>query len=98
MDEKELENEADHDVTEEYISSVQEALGNVIPEDFSSVTAPIKVDAADGERIAMIITGTAAGGKLTSVYGAKLDLSEPEEEKPGKLKKLFKGDTADEEA
>jgi hypothetical protein len=65
------------DVTEEYISSAQKALSKTIPEDFSPVDVQIPTDAKDGERVAMIITGYAEGGKLTGAYGASLDLSEP---------------------
>lgn len=75
------------DVTEEYISSVQNALGKVIPEDFSSLGAEIPTDAADGERVAMIVTGYAEGGKVVSPFAAKVDLSEPKPK--GRMMKMF---------
>lgn len=90
------------DVTEEYIAQVKDSLDATVPEDFRSADVSLPVDAEDGERVAMLITGMAEGGKLTDAYAAKIDLnqdSQPEDKSSGgKLGKLFKGDNANEEA
>lgn len=91
-DMKEEVSEEGSDVTEEYISSVQNALGKVIPEDFTPLNASISTDAADGERVAMVVTGYAEGGKLTGASAVKIDLSEPKPK--GRMMKMFKSKEA----
>ncbi len=93
--------ESPSDVTEEYISDVKNALDGIVPEDFKGVDVSLPVGAKDGERVAMLITGMAEGGKLMGAYAATIDLNqepEPEKKPGGKLGKLFSGDNANEEA
>lgn len=73
--------------SEEYIQRATSSMGNLIPEDFLPLSVSLPTDAEDGETVAMLITGTAQGGKLGNVQGAKLDLKESKPK--GKLRQAF---------
>ena len=79
-----------NDITEEYISQVSKASGDLIPEDFKSLSADIPSDLPDGERAAVLVTGTVEGGKIKDPQVATVDLTGNEENSPGeKLSEKF---------
>ena len=86
---------ADGPVSEEYIEEARDGVAGLIPEDFEMMDLKVPTKAKDGEMVSILLTGKAAGGRLTGVYGAEFSPKGPEKKK-GRLTILI-GDGNQEE-
>ena len=91
--------EKEHEDGGGYAVKVRRAVSDIQDSDFETADFNIPVEAENGEEVSYVITGSAKDGVLTNIRSARLYLDDDESEakKQPKLKKIFGGETADEE-
>lgn len=80
---------------ESYMKNIMSQMMNTGPEDFDARTVDIPTDAMDGEEVAVLVTGVAKGGKLTSVQATEFDVTGNEESKKPGLKNMLSQEDED---
>lgn len=94
--------EADSYVSDKDVQACTSQMRGMAPGDFEAMpSAKISTEAADGEKVKMIVMGTAKGGMLTKIYGADISSDEeaPEEKKSknGRIKLVLMSGEDEEE-